>query len=116
MKKMDKENNLPPQAILAVAIRSEMEAADVYLKLHEHMKSTLLKEKLKFLLSEERRHRQILERLFSQKFPDQKLEIPKKSLLPRVKVRLDEKSSVLDLFNAALSAEKSLEDFYKKSQ
>ncbi|UCC40009.1 MAG: ferritin family protein [Candidatus Aminicenantes bacterium] len=108
------KNDLPACAVLAAAIRSEIEAADVYSKLHERVKNTLLKEKLKFLISEEKKHRKILERLYSQRYADQKLEIPEKSGLPPVKVKMDEKSSVLELFNVALETEKSSEGFYRK--
>jgi rubrerythrin len=112
---MSLKTELPPHKVLALAIRSEIEAADIYTKLQERMKSTLLKEKLKFLISEEKKHRKILERVHSQRYPDQKLKIPEKSFFPPVEVPLNEKSSVLDLFKAALKAEKLFEDFYKEA-
>lgn len=112
---MSLETKLPPHEVLAVAIRSEIEAADVYLKLQGRVKSTLLKEKLKFLISEEKKHRKILERIYSQRYPDQKLNIPEKSFLPPLEMTFDEKSSVLDLFNVALEAEKLFEDFYREA-
>jgi len=101
--------------VLAVAVKSEIDAADVYSQLQAKVKNEILKQKLKFLVFEEKKHRQILERLFSQRFPGKKLEIPEKSFLPSIKASLDERSSVLDIFKAALMAEKTSEDFYKEA-
>lgn len=104
-----------PFEILAIAVRSEIEAVDIYSKLCQQVKNELLQKKLKFLIFEEKKHRQILERLFSQRFPARKLVIPEKTFLPRIKVTHGEKTSVPNLFRAALRAEKMSEDFYKES-
>lgn len=108
-------SDMTPREILAVAVRSEIDAADVYEKLHDAVKNALLKKKLWFLLFEEKQHRKILERLYTQRFPQQKLEIPDHSLLPPVKIPPDKKASVLDLFNGALKAEKGAENFYNQA-
>jgi rubrerythrin len=105
-----------PSEALAVGIRSEIEAASAYRHLLERVKNQLLQEKLKFLVFEEEQHRKILERLFSQRFAGQELEIPEKSFLSAIHIALDEKSSVLDLFKQALIAEKMSENFYKETQ
>jgi rubrerythrin len=113
---MDLDPRLQPYEILAIAIRSEKEAADIYSRLNDRVKNKLLKRKLEFLIFEEKKHRQILERLFYQRFRDKKLKEPDKSLLPPPKDYLAEKASVLDLFKIALDAEKASEDFYNKAQ
>ncbi len=110
---MKLDPDLQPYEILAGAVRSEVDAAGFYSKLRERVKNELLREKLKFLIFEEEKHRKTLERLFSQRFPDRVLEIPEKSFLPLIKASLEDKASVLDLFEAALQAEKTSEDFYK---
>ena len=112
---MNLDPKLRPDQVLAIAVKSEIEAADIYASLYRKVKNELLRKKLKFLVFEEKKHRATLERLFSQRFPEQELEILEKSFLPRVSVTLDEKSSVLDLFKAALSAEKMSEDFYAEA-
>lgn len=112
---MNLDPKLQPYEILAGAVRSEINAADFYSMLHEKVKNELLQEKLKFLISEEEKHRKILERLFSQRFPDKVLKIPEKSFLPSIKASLGDKASILDLFEAALQAEKTSEDFYKQA-
>ncbi|MFP4081659.1 MAG: ferritin-like domain-containing protein [Candidatus Aminicenantes bacterium] len=107
--------HMHPPEILAVAVRSEIEAAGVYSKLCQKVRNELLKKKLKFLVFEEKKHRQILERLFSQRYPRRKMQVPENSFLPPVKLRLDSKTGVLDVFKAALQAEKLSEDFYKQA-
>lgn len=111
--------NLDPKLqsfeILAGAVRSEIDAAGFYSELHEKVKNELLREKLKFLIFEEKKHRKTLERLFSQRFPDKKFDIPEKSFLPPIKASLGNKASLKDLFEAALRAEKTSEDLYKQA-
>jgi rubrerythrin len=107
---------LRPYEVLAAAIRSEIEAADFYARLLARIKNVLLQQKLKFLVLEEKKHRKILERLHSQRFPDVDLRIPEKAVRPRPKTELDEKSSILELFQAALEAEKTAETYYKNAQ
>ncbi len=112
---MKLDPKLQPYEILAVAVRSEVDAADFYSRLLGRIKNALLRQKLKFLIFEEKKHRQILERLFSQRFPDKDLKLPKKSFLPPIKAALNDKASVLDLFKAALQIEKTSEQFYKEA-
>lgn len=99
--------------VLAQAIRSEIDAADFYSHLRGRIKNVLLRQKLKFLIFEEEKHRKILNRLFRQRFPDKDLQVPEKSPLPPIKASVGEKASVPDLFKAALQAEKTSEEFYK---
>lgn len=107
------DKTLKPYEVLAVAVRSEIEAADFYAKLLAHIKNILLQQKLKFLVLEEKKHRKILERLHAQRFPDVPLKIPKKTAGPVTYASLNEKSSILELFRAALEAEKAAETYYK---
>ncbi len=112
---MNLDPKIKPNEILAVAVRSEIDAAGYYSALHKKVKNELLREKLKFLIFEEEKHRKTLERLFTQRFPDKALEIPEKSFLPPLKASVEDEASVLNLFQAALQAEKASEDFYKQA-
>lgn len=109
------DSNLLPYQVLALAIRSEIEAVDVYSRLYDRVKNELLKKKLKFLIFEEKKHKQILERLFTQRFPEKELELPEKSFLPRIKLSPNSKTAILAIFKAALKAERMSEDFYKEA-
>ena len=106
---------LSPSEVLGAAIKSEIEAAEVYSRLCKKVKNEILRMKLKFLILEEKKHRQILERLFSQRFPKEELKIPEKSFLLPIKVSRGEKLSVLNLFKSALRAEKMSEKFYNEA-
>lgn len=110
------DTELRPYEVLAVAIRSEIEAADFYAGILDKVKNILLQQKLKFLVTEEKKHRQILERLHAQRFPDVELKIPEKAARERVSIRFHETTSILELFKMALEAEKLAEKYYKDAQ
>ncbi|NIO49704.1 MAG: hypothetical protein GTN73_09770 [Candidatus Aminicenantes bacterium] len=106
---------LSPAEVLGVAIKSEIEATEAYSRLHKKVKNEILRMKLNLLISEEKKHRRILERLFSQRFPEEKLKIPAKSFLRPIEATKGIKFSVLDLFKLALEAEKMSEEFYREA-
>jgi rubrerythrin len=110
------DTKIQPNEVLAIAIRSEIEAASFYARILDGVKNILLQQKLKFLVLEEKKHRQILERLHAQRYPGIELRIPEKTACPRPTMTVDERSSVLDLFKAALQAEKYAEEYYKDSR
>ena len=112
---MSLDSNLLPYQVLALAIRSEIEAVDVYSRLYDKVKNELLKKKLKFLIFEEKKHKQILERWFAQRFPEKELELPEKSFIPRIKLSPNSKTSILAISKAALKDERMSEDFYKEA-
>jgi len=114
--RMSLDFHLKPSEVLGIAIRSEIDAASIYRRLQDRVKNEVLLEKLKFLNHEEEHHRAILERLFADRFPGQKLEVPERSGLPGKAIPIDETSSVLDLFKLALEKEKQAEDFYRDAQ
>lgn len=107
---------LKPSGVLAIAVRSEIDAALIYRGLQGRVKNEVLFQKLKFLAHEEEHHRAILERLFADRFPGQELKVPERSDMPGKAVPIDETSSVLDLFKLALQKEKQAEDFYQDAQ
>ena len=107
---------LRPYEVLAVAIRAEIEAADYYGGLLEKVKNILLQQKLKFLVMEEKKHRKILERLHSQRYPEVELKIPEKAARPKTPGAWSEKASILDLFKMALEAEKLAEQYYRDAR
>ncbi|MBN1895314.1 ferritin family protein [bacterium] len=97
---------------LAMALKSERDAEAVYLKLLSSVKNFVMKEKLRFLIQEEKKHQILLEAIFTKMFPGQKAATDEKSPYPKLTVALQEESSVLDLLETALEAEKASEEFY----
>ncbi len=99
--------------ILALAVKSEIDAAGLYAVLQGKVRSRLLGRKLAFLIFEEKKHRRILEKLYAQRFPGQALDLPPASFLPS-SLRIEpETLTVPQLFRTALQAEKYSEDFYR---
>ncbi len=107
---------LKPRQVLAVAIRSEIDAVSFYGMILGRVKNVLLQEKLKFLVLEETRHRLILERLYADRFPGEKPAVPGRGAGPKPAAKVEETSSVLDLFKAALEAEKTAEAYYRDAR
>lgn len=103
---------LRPHEILAVAIESEVDAAAFYTKLQDRVTNEILLQKLKFLAFEEEKHRQVLEKLFGQRFAGRPMAAPEGVRLPKLGGLLKENPGVLDLFEAALKAEEASETFY----
>ncbi len=107
---------MKPNEVLAAAIRSEIDAAEFYGAILAKVKNILLRQKLGFLVLEEKKHRQILERLRAERYRGTGLDVPPKGAGPKPAAKVDEGSSVLDLFKAALEAEKTAEEFYRAAR
>jgi rubrerythrin len=107
--------DLAPPQVLAAAIKSEIDAEGFYTKLQARVQNVILIQKLKFLAFEEARHREMLTKLFGQRFAENSLEIPGVSPLPPIGSSLGPNPSVLDLFKAALNAEEISELFYEEA-
>jgi rubrerythrin len=104
-----------PDEVLALGIKSEIDAADLYAILRSRVKNILLQQKLDFLAVEEKQHRKILERLFKDRFGDRTPALPSESFLSKTVLPQAETLTVKELFDAALKAEKVSEDFYKEA-
>ena len=98
---------------LSMALTAEIESAELYDKLKKSVSNFVLKDKLQFLIEEEKKHKAILETLFKKMFPGKKPALDKKSIVPGVKIAIEKESSVLDLLEVALEVEKVFEDFYQ---
>jgi rubrerythrin len=103
------------QDVLALAVKAEIEAADLYTALQGKVRSRLLGRKLDFLIFEEKKHRRILEKLYAQRFAGLALNLPPTSFLP-ASLRVEPKTlTVPQLFQTALQSEKYSEDFYRSA-
>ncbi len=115
MKEYREVKNLTPEEIISMAVKSEVEAADYYSHLKQLIRNQLLLKKIEFLVMEEKKHKELLERFFTRKFPESPLKLPGESFLAYGQAKIDDQSSVKDLFKIALEAEKSAEEFYHKA-
>ncbi len=99
--------------VLAVAIKSEIHAAQLYERLSNMVRNRGLRERLGFLQGEEEQHRKLLEELYAKSFPQVELRLPEKSLVP-IEVALGEGATVPELIQLAMKAEKDSESFYRE--
>ncbi len=103
--------------LLLAAIKSEMDAQQVYLKLAESIKNPFLKGRLEFLANEEKKHKMFLEALFRKTFPNKTIVPPKESVVPLPEVKLygetGEMRDVIVVLEDAMQAEKAAHEFYR---
>ena len=105
-------SSIDVQEALATAIKSEIEAEDVYKKLKDMVSNFVIKDKLDFLISEEKKHQQLVRKLYEKMFSETDPVLPEKSLTPRLTLALKETETVPDLLEVAIDAEKKSEEFY----
>ncbi len=99
--------------LLFAAIKSEQESNKLYLKMIKKTKNGLLKDKLKFLAKEEEKHREFIEEIYINHFPEKKLIIPKETPVPIPEIKITEKTPLSSLLKQAMNAEQNASDFYK---
>lgn len=97
--------------VLGIAIKSEIDAANIYEHLFNKVRNRDLGERLRFLKGEEEKHRKILEELHAKSFPDVELALPANSFVP-MEVAMNRDKTVPELIKLAMEAEKDSERFY----
>ncbi len=97
---------------LSIALNAENETGAVYKKLKGLVKNFVIKDKLQFLINEEKKHTKIIENLYAKMFPGKKPVKVDRSLLPRLSLTLKEDANVPELLELAMEAEKVAEEFY----
>lgn len=107
---------IKPMDVYPLAIRAEIDAAEIYRGLAGLVRNEALKQKLDFLAREEDRHKAILERLFKDHFPGRPLLVPEAGRKPKKSVPVDEAASVLALFQLAMAKEKEAEEYYRAAK
>lgn len=101
--------------LLLAAIKSEIESNKVYTYIAKQVKNGLLKDKLKFLASEEQKHKAFIEQVYKTKFPKKKLLIPKTTPVPLPPLIIpDEDTPLSTLLKSAMQAEKAAREFYQE--
>jgi rubrerythrin len=104
---------LPVKKLLGYALRAEIDANRVYTRMANRVKNTLLKEKFLLLALEEKKHRDIILRLFASMWAAEKPEVPQtvdERLLPSVSIKPS--TDLADVLRQAMDAEKSAREFY----
>ncbi len=105
--------NQPVKKLLGYAIRAEIDANRIYTRMADRVRNSLLKEKFLLLALEEKKHKDIILRLFASMWAGERPEISRavdERLLPSVTIKPS--SSLVDVLSQAMNAEKSAREFY----
>jgi len=98
--------------VLGIAVKSEIDSAQLYRIMGKKVRNLVVRKKLAFLVEEEEKHRAILEDLYDKTFPDVPLVLPENSAVPQVTQALKEDLTQAKLFQVAMKAEQMNETFY----
>jgi rubrerythrin len=106
-------NNFELEDLLLAAIKSEQESNKLYSKMIKKTKNGLLQDKLEFLAKEEEKHREFIEEIYKNHFPEKELKIPNKTPVPLPEVQMTDDTPLSVLLKEAMNAEQNASDFYK---
>jgi rubrerythrin len=107
-------NNFKLEDLLLAAIKSEQESNKLYSKMMKKTKNGLLQDKLKLLAKEEEKHREFIEEIYKNHFPEKRLKIPKETPVPIPEIKMTDDTPISILLKEAMNAEQNASEFYKK--
>jgi rubrerythrin len=99
---------------LSLAIYNEQFAFDFYTKLSDTIKNPSGKEKFKFLASDEKRHRELLEKYYTQVTGEQKFPFDANKTR-RIQVEVKDSTTAYEALDIGIKAEKEAFEFYTRS-
>ncbi len=101
--------------LLLTAIKSEVEAYKIYSGLARQVKNVALKDHLKFLAGEEKKHEEYLIGAYREIFPERPLNLPEKTPVPLPSIDIhDERVKLSEVLEQAMRAELAAHDFYRE--
>ncbi len=106
----DEEDTL--QELLGVAVRAEIEAAEIYRNLLDRDLPEKTREKVESLVSQEENHEEEFWSIIEDFYPQDKISLPESSGLSNP-VEIDEGVTLEKLFQTAMTSEKESEKFYQ---
>ncbi len=99
--------------LILTALKSEVDAEQVYLKIGKSVKNFMLSDRFKFLAEEERKHAGFFRNYFQRKFPGEPEELPGECPVPLPKVMIESETiPISDVIAMAMAAEKAACEFY----
>ncbi|UCH89674.1 MAG: ferritin family protein [Thermoplasmata archaeon] len=99
--------------IMLSAMKSEIDSRATYQQIAGKIKNAFLKDKINFIADEEEKHREFVETIFKNRFPDKPIEIPDKTPVPLPELKLDDENiSPVEVFEKVMEAEKAANEFY----
>jgi rubrerythrin len=98
---------------LGIAIRSEIDAQEVYKDLASMCEEELMRDKFLNMHNEERKHQLLLEKMYKDMFPEVDLSLPPSRLPKEVKdSSARKKCSIKEILHLAIDEEKKSREFY----
>jgi rubrerythrin len=99
--------------VLGVAVRSEIDAQNIYREMAERVSNPRAKERFHLLAAEEQRHQNLLERKYQELFPNVPLKLPPSQLPPKALTGdLRKEMSLREVLDLAIREERHSRDFY----
>jgi rubrerythrin len=74
----------------------------------------LLQDKLEFLAKEEEKHKEFIEEIYSNHYPDKEIKLPDQTKVPIPEIKITEDTPISILLKEAMDAEQNASEFYKK--
>jgi len=100
--------------IILSGLKSEIDSRDIYERIAEQVSNAMLKDRFKFLSSEEEKHREFFENLYKNRFNGEEPIIPDKTPVPLPTIGFeDEEVHLSDILVQAMDAEMAAHEFYK---
>jgi len=110
---MNDFENITALEALGIAIRSEIDAQNVFKDLAELCENDLLKERLLNMAKEEKKHQIIFERMYKSMFPEVDLVLPVSMLSPKaIDTKHRRKLGIKDVLLLAIEEEKRTFEYY----
>ena len=106
-------DNFDLEHLLLIAMKSEIDSNNLYSKMAKTTKNSFLQDKLKFLAAEEEKHRQFIEEIYLNHFPDKKIKIPEQTKVPLPIVKYDDDTPMSVLLQQAMNSEQAASEFYR---
>ncbi|MCD6399546.1 ferritin family protein [candidate division WOR-3 bacterium] len=107
-------SNYSLKEIILSGFKSEVNSRDIYNQIADQVSNAMLKDRFKFLSSEEEKHREFFENLFKDRFPGEEIIIPDKTPVPLPTITFkDEEVHLSDILVQAMDAEMAAYEFYR---
>ena len=101
------------EELFITAIKAETDSQEAYSILSGITKNAFLKDRLKFLASEEEKHKQLFEKVFKEYVPDVEIVLPEFSPVPLPEIDVsDETVPMSQILQQAMDAELAASEFY----
>jgi rubrerythrin len=98
---------------LGIAIRSEIDAQEVYKDLASMCKEETMRDKFLNMYNEERKHQTLLQKMYKDMFPEADLALPDSRLPKEVSdSKARRKRTIKDILQVAIDEEKKSREFY----